>query len=159
MKFTKNGSVVFYKSADQSWWLEGIASDTSLDRDGDKMSPVVLYSWAKQINEEGVNLHGDHHHDLFDTLGIFREAEVKDGSLVVRARLEDPEINPNVKQLLAKLSAGVKVGLSIGGDLRRSHRQGGVRVIDEAPLYEISVVGIPSNPNAMVYGTVYKSLK
>jgi HK97 family phage prohead protease len=164
LRFTKTASLILYKSADgQSLWLEGVASDTSIDRDGDQMSLAVLHSWAKQINEEGLTAFTDHKHELFDSIGIWREAEVVNNSLVVRARLEDPEINPRVKQLLAKIDAGMKIGLSIGGDLRRTHteRRTGkiVRVIDEAPLYEISAVGIPSNENASVVGVVYKSLQ
>src|SRR5438093_3351208 len=164
MQFSKISGVAIYKSADgKSWWLEGIASDTSVDYDGDKMSPKVLQEWANKINTEGVNVHGDHKHGLFDSIGIFRQAEVRGSSLIVRARLEDPEINPQVKQLLHKLEVGERVGLSIGADLQRSHteRSGGqpVRVIDEAPLHEISVVGIPANPNAQVLGVVYKSLQ
>ncbi len=152
-------NAVLYKTADgRTWWLEGVASDDSVDRDGDRMSLAVLNSWASQINEEGVNMHGDHQHELFDTLGVFKEAEVRNGSLIVRARLEDPELNPKVEQLLAKIQAGVRVGLSIGGDLTQSHREGNSRVIDKATLYEISAVGIPANGNSMVFGAVYKSL-
>ena len=127
------------------------------------MSIGVLQSWAKQINTEGVNAFSDHKHGLFDTIGIWREAEVVNGSLIVRARLEDPSINPQVKQLISKIDTGMKVGLSIGGDLTGSHteRRGGksIRVIDEAPLYEISTVGIPANENAEVLGVMYKSYR
>ncbi len=164
MRFNKIREAQVYKSADgKSWYLTGIASDNSVDHDGDFMSDEVLQSWAKQINEQGINFHGDHQHGLFDTLGVFREAQVKNGKLEVTARLEDPDINPRVKQLLHKLDVGEKVGLSIGGDLTNSTKtwddQTGtqVRKITGATLYEISAVGIPANGNAVVLGSVYKN--
>lgn len=162
--FNKIGTCRVFKSADgRAYWLEGIASDTSVDRDGDRMSEALLHKWENLINTQHVNFHGDHKHGLFDTLGVFREAEVNDGKLFVRARLEDPEINPAVKQLLAKLDAGLNVGLSIGGDLTNSTKEWDgatgqhVRTIKDATLYEISAVGIPANGNAVVLGSVYKS--
>ncbi len=166
MRFNKIREAQVYKSADgKSWYLTGIASDNSVDRDGDFMSDEVLQSWAKQINEQGINFHGDHQHGLFDTLGVFNTAAVKNGKLEVTARLEDPDINPRVKQLLHKLDVGEKVGLSIGGDLTNSAKtwdgQTGthVRKITGATLYEISAVGIPANGNAVVLGSVYKAAK
>ncbi len=137
-------------------YVNGVASDQSLDRDGDRMSGRAIDQMKKFV-EEGMNFYADHAHGLFDMLGVLTKAENRNGHLWVEARLEDPELNPKTKLFLHKLDIGEKIGLSIGGDLRKSHMEGGTRVIDDVVLYEISAVGIPSNANAYLLGSVYKS--
>lgn len=146
----------------QYWYLEGYASDTSLDRDGDRMSISALKAMNKAI-EEGMNLFLDHKHELMNTLGVILKSELRGDRLWIQARLEDPDINPLVKQIIHKMDIGERVGLSIGGDMLAHHDEfnntigKSVRVIDDVALYEISAVGLPSNAGAFAYGTVFKS--
>ncbi len=137
-------------------YATGIASDQSLDRDGDRMSGKAI-DQMKSFVEEGMNFYADHKHGLFDMLGVLTKAENRNGRLYVEARLEDPELNPQTKLFLHKLDIGEKIGLSIGGDLKKSHMDGNTRIIDDVVLYEISAVGIPSNANAYMLGSVYKN--
>lgn len=145
----------------QFHYLEGYASDTNLDRDGDRMSMGALKSMLKNI-EDGMNLYLDHEHNLANTLGIILKGEIRGNRLWIQCRLEDPDINPMVKSLLNKMETGVKVGLSIGGDMVKHHFEDDlnlnkrVRVIDDVVLYEISAVGLPSNEGAFVYGSMFK---
>ena len=48
------------------------------------------------------------------------------------------------------LREGVVDGLSIGYHLKKSHRAGGVRILEEVALSEISLVTFPANPKARV---------
>jgi hypothetical protein len=140
----------------QYHYVNGYASDQSLDRDGDRMSGRAIDQMKKHV-DEGMNFYADHKHGLFDMLGVLTKAENRNGHLWVEARMEDPELNNLTKLFLHKLDIGEKIGLSIGGDLRKSHMDGPTRVIDDVVLYEISAVGIPSNANAYLLGSVYKN--
>lgn len=161
--FHKSSYARLVKSADgKSWYLQGYASNTDIDRDGDRMSRRAILQ-MKEAMGQGMTLFGDHAHGLFDSLGVITKAEdTPDGKLYVEARLEDPDKNPKVAQLLHKLEIGERIGLSIGGDLASSHtvREGNknIRIIDDVKLYELSAVGIPSNADSYVVGSVYKGL-
>jgi len=148
------------KGADGHVYLEGFASDDSLDRDGDSMSRKALESMKQVVNSGNLNVFTDHGHGAFDTLGVFTKADISGGKLWVQARMEDPTKNPKVAQLLHKLETGERIGFSIGGDMVGSHWEESkaldrkkVRVIDDVKLYEISVVGLPSNQNALITGS------
>jgi HK97 family phage prohead protease len=147
----------------QYHYISGYASDSSVDRDGDRMSPKALKSMQEAITA-GMNLFTDHNHGIWDTIGLITKAENRGGYLWLEARLENPEINPKSAALLHKMEIGEKVGLSIGGDMVGSHWEEDkalgkkVRVIDDVKLYEVSVVGLPSNANAYLLGATYKSL-
>jgi HK97 family phage prohead protease len=144
------------------YYLKGYASDTSIDRDNDRMSPKALNSMKSAI-ENGMNLFSNHEHGWKDTLGVISKAQQIGNGLYMEVRLEDPQKNKDVDLLLHKLDIGEKLGLSIGGDMVGSHTETdsslgkNVRVIEDVKLYEVSLVGLPSNPNAYVTGSVYKS--
>jgi len=146
----------------QYHYISGYASDSSVDRDGDRMSSRALKSMQEAITG-GMNLFVDHNHGTWDTIGLITKAENRNGYLWLEARLENPEINPKSAQLLHKMDVGEKIGLSIGGDMVGSHWEEDkalgkkVRVIDDVKLYEVSVVGLPSNANAYLLGATYKS--
>jgi len=147
--------------ASDGYYISGYASDASIDRDGDRMSTRALESMKNAING-GMALFSDHMHGAFDTLGAFTPtAKIDSKGLWVEAKLENPETNPDVKSLLSKLEAGIPLGFSIGGDMDGSrtiketdeegkHRT--VREISNVKLYEVSVVGLPSNANARILG-------
>ncbi len=150
------------KAEDGFTYLGGYVSDAGLDRDGDRMSTRALESMKTAING-GMALFMNHDHGPLDTLGAFvpGSARIDGKGLYAEARLEDPESNPNVKSLLSKLEAGVPLGLSVGGDMagsktvKEADEEGNprtVREISDVKLYEVSVVGLPSNPRARITG-------
>jgi hypothetical protein len=165
MTFIKTRSCSIVKGADGHYYLHGVMSDDKVDRDGDRMSTPLLHSWANLINTEHINIYLDHKHGIEDIVGVWNKADVVNGRLVTEARLEDPEINPKVAAIIHKINSGERVGISIGGDLTNSEKEYDgrsgqtVRRITNATLYEASLVGIPSNPNAYVEGVVFKSWK
>src|SRR6266849_3231192 len=89
----------------QYHYLNGYASDGSVDRDGDRMSPRALKSMQDAIMG-GMNLYVDHNHGTFDTVGLITKAENRNGYLWLEARLENPDINTKVAQLLHKMEIG-----------------------------------------------------
>jgi len=136
--------------------LTGIASTTSVDRDTEKMSEKALKEMETDIKTLGVNLFENHDHNWENTLGVVHDAQLVDKQLNVKIKLDDPVTNPKIPILLNKLARGIKLGLSVGGNVTATKweydRELGkkVKVIDGVKLYEISVVGIPSNADSFV---------
>jgi HK97 family phage prohead protease len=137
-------------------FLTGIASTLAVDRDSEKMSANALADMQREIINNGVNLFGNHEHDWENTLGVIKEAKIENNELKIGIRLDDSTTNPKVPALLNKLKRGIKLGLSVGGAVtkekteydREQNRR--VKVIDGVKLYEISVVGIPSNSESLL---------
>lgn len=136
--------------------LEGIASTISIDRDSERMSEKALQDMANEIMEKGVNLFGNHEHNWENTLGAIKQASIRDNRLIIRAVLDDPNTNPKIPMLLNKLSRGIQLGLSVGGSTTKDHWEQDkisgkrIKVIDNVKLFEVSVVGIPSNADSFL---------
>jgi HK97 family phage prohead protease len=136
--------------------LMGIASTISVDRDSEKMSSQALEDMRREIVEKGVNLFGNHEHQWENTMGVIKEASISDNQLLIKATLDDPTTNPKVNMLLTKLARGIKLGLSVGGSVTKERWEFDksinqkVKVIDGVKLYEISIVGIPSNSDSFL---------
>ena len=137
-------------------FLVGIASTLTIDRDSEKMSPNALNDMKNEIMANGVNLFGNHEHNWENTLGVIKDAKIENNQLKVKMFLDDASINPKVNMLLTKLKRGIKLGLSIGGAVTKERQEYDkelnrkVKVIDGVKLYEISVVGIPSNADSFM---------
>jgi HK97 family phage prohead protease len=136
--------------------LHGIASTLSIDRDEEKMSENALRDMEKEILMNGVNLFGNHQHDWENTLGVIKSARVNSRQLDVDIDLDNPRTNPKVVALLEKIKKGIKLGLSVGGAITKEREEYDrdlgkkVKVIDGVKLFEISVVGIPSNSDSFL---------
>jgi len=147
--------------------LIGVASTISVDRDDEKMSENALSDMVKEIKEKGVNLFGNHEHGWENTLGAVTEADLKENQMYIKTILDNPQTNPKVPMLLNKLARGIKLGLSVGGTVTKlkyeySKELGKkIKVIDGVKLYEISVVGIPSNADSFltIPQAISKSMK
>jgi HK97 family phage prohead protease len=118
------------------------------------MSDEALIEMQNEIMAKGVNLFGNHEHTWENTLGIIKEAKVEDHELKVGITMDNPLTNPKVDMLMNKIARGIKLGLSVGGAVtkeRWTQEEGKrIKVIDGVRLYEISVVGIPSNTEAFL---------
>lgn len=136
--------------------LTGIASTTSIDRDEERMSAKALKMMVSDIKTVGVNLFGNHEHNWENTLGVIKEASLVGDSVEVEITLDDPATNPKIPMLLNKLNKGIKLGLSVGGNVTNyvweydAGLKKKVKVLDEVKIYEVSVVGIPSNADSFI---------
>lgn len=136
--------------------LVGIASTLSVDRDEEKMSQKALLKMVNDIKEKGVNLFENHDHGWEHTLGVIKDADLIDNKVAVKISLDDPNTNPKIPMLLNKLKKGIMLGLSVGGNVtnfsweydRKLGKK--IKVLDDVSIYEVSVVGIPSNADAFV---------
>lgn len=148
--------------------LIGTASTTSMDRDEERMSQKALNMMVEDIKTVGVNLFGNHEHNWENTLGVIKQAELVNNQVQIGITLDDAQTNPKVPMMMNKLKRGIKLGLSVGGTVTKDKweydKELGkkIRILDEVKIYEVSVVGIPSNADSFLslnsaIGKSYKS--
>ena len=136
--------------------LTGVASTLTIDRDDEKMSEKALNMMVDDIRRQGVNLFGNHEHNWENTLGVIKQAELSGSKVKIGITLDDANTNPKVPMMLNKLKRGIKLGLSVGGTVTKDRweydreKEKKVRVLDEVKIYEVSVVGIPSNTESFL---------
>jgi len=136
--------------------ITGIASTSSVDRDDERMSEKALADMIDGIKREGINLFGNHEHNWENTLGVVKDANLSGSQVLVKIGLDDPITNPKVPMLLNKLKRGIKLGLSVGGNVKSFKWEYDkavgkkIKVLDSVEIYEVSVVGIPSNKDSFL---------
>ena len=135
-------------------------SGLSEDRDGDKFTESGVEALVNQINESSIPMFPNHGlnsetsvHDyrFQDIMGRWESAE-RDGD-VVTASATLRENDENAQALKDLLEQGMPVGFSIGFGWDESdakERDTGGLEFNDADLMEVSPVGIPSNPDAVV---------
>lgn len=144
-KAKRNGKTVYY--------IEGKASDTSIDLEDDRMGPEFIKTM--QETAVGLNLYLDHDHSLDKTIGVITEAGGDEDNFFIKARLEDPEKNEDVAKIISKQEIGINIGFSIGGRILKAVKQHieelgrSVRMIVKGILAEVSVTTMPANINAL----------
>ncbi len=141
-------------------------SSTAEDRDGDEFSPAGLESLLAALKSGKVPLYLDHGYKesgarlygALDMLGAWIDGEIEGGVLYGTAFL-DPE-NWMAYELARKIEAGLPMGFSVGfGVLKSRGKDNGGLIFDEVSLWEVSAVGIPSNPDAVNSAAVQAVVK
>ncbi len=178
MKFKFFTNTIKAVEENGSRYIIGTASSTSIDRDGDRMSETALQT-MKSTAEANLTLYTNHEYRIPDDLfGSCVEATIKaqrdETPIIVKSNNNDEEIytfspqelqikikvvsdsvNQKAGQIYSALQEGVNIGLSIGGAVKKiisvkDAVSGTIHnLIDSIDLYEISVVGIPANADAM----------
>ena len=155
---------------DGKFFVEGYASTSDLDRQGDIISPGALEQAAKGLKEVNSTVFFGHEYDLGNSVGKIVDASVDMIGLKVKIF-----VSSWAKELRTKLNEGVISKFSIGGRVLQDHvisreiaiEQGlmspddpfnFITIIDEIELFEVSFVGVPANPHAMVSHTLAKAL-
>jgi HK97 family phage prohead protease len=144
------------KSKESGLTIQGVASTISLDKDEEKMSFKALQMMNEQINSMAIPIFGNHEHNWENTLGVTKSSFLNGNELNISVNLDDPQLNPKIPQLLKKLELGIPLGFSVGGTVTdfkwEMDKEIGkrVKVIDGVKLYEVSVVGIPSNSDSFI---------
>ena len=123
----------------------GCATDSITDRQGDS----IPFKVAVAAFEEGA-----------DTLGIREMHQPRAVGRLVKWMPDEERSAVDVavylsestdgEDALTKVKEGILRGFSIGGNALKSHREGGVNVIDCLEIVEISLVDVPANPDATI---------
>lgn len=141
-------------------------SSTTEDRDGDEFSLAGLESMLAGLKSGKVPLYLDHGfresgarlYGALDMLGAWIDGEIEGSTLYGTAFLE-PDNWPAI-ELARKIEAGLPMGFSVGfGVIKSRSKDNGGLIFDEVSLWEVSAVGIPSNPDAVNSAAVQAVVK
>jgi uncharacterized protein len=133
------------KSLDEAGVLEGFASTYgNVDRVGDIVMPGAF---TKTLRDTGGKVPILWQHDQREPIGLANLSD-EAGGLRLKGKLDlDVDIGRRAYSALRKRIVG---GLSIGYETARSTMKGGVRQLLEIKLFEVSIVTIPANAEAVV---------
>lgn len=149
-------------------FLVGIASSSSIDRDGEIMAPEFVRKMAKQA--PGLAVFIEHQHHLSESIGYVESSHmVGDRAFEARTALEpewDPETklgNQNVSTVLMKLEHGTPLGYSIAGyvtkfeDKYYEELDATIPTALDGEIDELSVTARPSNRESNI--SIAKAIK
>lgn len=121
------------------WAFEGVASSTTLDRERETVTREALEGVAREGALDLVVAHQRRP----EVVGRIEQCEVDGEVLRVRGTLRPDE--PAAAELRERLAAGERLGLSLGGKVRRSHwgwhreSEGAVKHLDEVAVSHVAV--------------------
>jgi X-linked retinitis pigmentosa GTPase regulator len=153
-----------------NFYVEGYASTSDLDRQGDIIVAEALEGAAKDLVTVNNTVFFGHNYSLTNSVGRIEQANVDDIGLKVHIF-----VSSWAKELRTKLKEGVINKFSIGGRILKyseiSREQAIaiglvdascpfeiITLIEKLELFEVSFVGVPANPNAQVVDTFSKTL-
>lgn len=149
-----------YKSVDDEGevYYHGVASSSSIDRDNEKMSEEVLRKASSQLPGQPVFF--NHQHKQLG-VGKITKAWHEDGLLKIQMK---PTKAAGMQDVIMQIEEGILKAFSIGGKSLKTETAVDTnghdyRVIKDADFYEVSVVGIPANPDAQILGRMAKLWK
>lgn len=130
--------------------FEGWASTAQLDRQGDVVQPSAFASSLPAFKANGPIFwnHAEVHDPLAMPIGRTTDAEIRDGGLYIKARWAN---TPQAQQVRQLVTDGIVSTMSIGfNPISSRPGKGGINVIDDLELMEVSVVAIPANTGAII---------
>ena len=132
--------------------LEGVASTSDIDLEGDYITPQCIESFKLQATQ--CNIHNNHNVGLDDVIGTVLEVLDSDSQTLKIKFSILPLFRRHIEECIDN---GVKLGLSIGGTiLDYDTAEDGLK-IKNMMLHEISLTPLPANWNTM--GTVTHETK
>ena len=170
-KEIKKGFNIFLKAdivqkdgdGDKKFYVQGVGSTVSKDRQGERLSEKALYRLEEIATTKRIPVFSQHEHSWENTMGFIEKSIIKDGNWIVDIALENPSFNAKSALLIKKKEHGTPIGLSIGGrvisDYIDKENDSMTRVIDDLELLELSIVGIPANQDGSVVSYIAKSLE
>ena len=150
---SQQNEVSYTENDDGTLMIEGVASTTNKDLQGDIILESAIRSMKNQLLTTTRNLHGDHAYGLNGIYGAIKEVlDSSDDSLKIRAQLRKSK-SDEIKEML---DIGVNLGLSIGGRITEyTILEDHGWEIKDLRLMEISLTGMPANWDT--YGTIQES--
>ena len=125
--------------------IEGYASLWGVaDLNGDVVAKGAFAESLARTGAEGVRMLNQH--DARAPVGVWEQIIEDARGLFVRGRIEDWSAEARYAAALAR--AGALDGLSIGFRAMKARRDGRLRVLSRAELWEVSLVTFPMLPGA-----------
>ena len=132
--------------------LEGVASTSDIDLEGDYITPQCIESFKLQATQ--CNIHNNHNVGLDDVIGTVLEVMDSDSQTLKIKFSILPLFRRHIEECIDN---GVKLGLSIGGTILDYDATDDGLKIKNMMLHEISLTPLPANWNTM--GTVTHETK
>ena len=136
-------------SKNQPLILEGVASTSDIDLEGDFITPQCIESFKLQATQ--CNIHNNHNVGLDDVIGTVLEVLDTDNKTLKIKFSILPLFREHIEECIDN---GVKLGLSIGGTIVDYDMGDEGLKINSMMLHEISLTPLPANWNTM--GTVVR---
>jgi len=137
--------------SEKNVYVEGYASAAVKDLDGDVITEEALKHAAEDLTQEPYNKVFLNHKHTDIPIGKIVEAEVRDGKLWVKLMLN--KAHPLFETVYRSLKDGFLDAFSIG--FKVLERKGDK--ITRLKILEVSLVGVPANPEAVVEDVYVKS--
>lgn len=135
--------------------FEGYASiKGNTDSHGEIVSSIVESVYNLERYKKNPILYCDHEYNVKNIIGHIVEIKEDEKGLYFKAELMIEPQSEEAKQAIALIKQGILRGVSIGGIWHYDAKD--LSTIVRADIFEISIVGIPSNPETMI-GTIVKS--
>jgi len=143
-------------------FIEGAASSTDVDLQGDQMAPSAIKSMANSIKQHIIGLNAEHDKSWQSELGEVSKLSIdKKNRLIMKALLD---ITSKANDLWYALTVKKKeLGLSVGGFVKDyiiewdKKKEKFKRIFKEIELDHIAVTSTPANPKTWV-GAISKSI-
>ncbi|SFL65881.1 hypothetical protein SAMN02910297_01446 [Methanobrevibacter olleyae] len=132
--------------------IEGIASTTNKDLQGDIILPSAIESMKTQLLTSTKNLHGNHEDKLFDgIIGAIKEVMDTDENVLKIKSVIRSKFAAEIKEML---DIGINLGLSIRGKIKDYNTIPDGWEIKDINLLKISLTGMPTNWDTYIIITI-----
>lgn len=135
--------------------IEFVISTASVDRHGTVLDPNGWILDNFRNNPIMAYQHNTHSTDPDDIIGTW-DLRIEGGQLIGKPIFEDAELNPKADKIRRKIEAGTLRAVSVGfipTEYRWGQKSRGededVLYLERNELLEVSVVAVPSNPDAL----------
>ena len=143
-------------------FLRGVATNTQVDKEDERMSKSFVDKIKKQIL--GLNVFVEHEHSIDKTVGYVEEVIDDGDNVVVDTELESKDENPLLKSFVNKLKHGTKIGYSIGGRISKAKKvwddfaKKTITEIEDGDIFELTLTALPAGVGTWTT-PIRKSLK
>ncbi len=143
-------------------YLRGIATNTQVDKEDERMSKSFVDKIKQQIL--GLNVFVEHEHSIEKTVGYVDEVIDDGDNVIVDTALEDESENELVKKIVSKLKHGTKIGYSIGGRILKAKKvwddfaKKTITEIEDGEIFELTLTALPAGVGTWT-SPIKKSLK
>lgn len=160
--FTKDTQIYEATEADTSYlgYIEGFAATSHKDRYGEVISDQALVNGAMDLLKHPT-VFADHDYRIDKAVGRVLESTFEKTEEVsgIKVKLG---ISKTETKLWTKIQEGIVRTFSIGGiwlEMEYGEEEGDADIIKDLELWEMSIVGLPANPNASFGALAIKHIK
>ena len=137
---------------DKEYFIEGVASNTNIDREDERVSEKFISKMKKEAVGLPIFLDTHYPNNPDNTIGVIQRVGGDKKTFEIYGQLESPESNDYVKKVLSKMALSIRYGFSVGGKITKAFREFNeklgkeVIVLDDGQLHHVVLTNQPCNP-------------